>query len=79
MRSLHRSWKGRVIDGKLVPVRHTFTHRYRWYEQGEGENIRLNLEDTEGAFNHYPKSTEEAEQICQDFRDDKINARGKRK
>lgn len=74
MRTLVRSWKGKLTDGQVVPVRHSFTLRARWYE---GIDIRINLEDEEGSFNHYPKNEGEAEALWDNFKAGKISARGK--
>lgn len=76
MRALRRSWKGRRENGKVISVRHTFTLRSRWYDEGDGVNIRLCLEDEEGLHNHYPSTEQEGEAMWQAFKSGGINARG---
>ncbi len=55
-RGRHKEWK----NGRYQPK---WTCRIIWFEEGEGENIRLELEDYERKANVYPASKEAADQI----------------
>ncbi len=55
MRSRHKEWQnGR--GGK-------WSTRIIWFEEGDGENIRLELLDCEREQNLYPKTKDAADQI----------------
>lgn len=70
MRSLMREWKAvRNPDGTMQGVRHTWTHRARWYDSGSGgTNIRLQFEDDEGIHNHYPDTYDDALELWDRFK-----------
>jgi hypothetical protein len=64
-RSIYKSWKnGKDERGRYKP----FTRRIRWYQGAEENDIRLHLETEEYAFNVYPSSQTEAEQIFTRFK-----------
>jgi len=60
MRARHKEWK----NGKYPK----WTCRIIWFEEGDGENIRLHLEDSEMIKNVYPESKAEADAIWEMFR-----------
>ena len=69
-RHRHREWNNAKKNTGGFMRRHPqgWNSRYIWYEKGDGEDIRLSLEDCEGLRNVYPKSQEEAEHIAFQFR-----------
>ncbi len=62
MRSRHKEWQ----DGRGGK----WTCRIIWYEEGDGENIRLHLETPDGIQYLYPKTVDEAQGIWDKFKVD---------
>ena len=69
-RRRQREWNNakKNLDGSNRRNPQGWNSRIIWYEEGDGENIRLSLEDSACLRNVYPKSKEEAEHIAQMFR-----------
>jgi len=61
MRGRLKEWK----NGKYPK----WTCRIIWYEEGDGENIRLQLTDKEQEYNCYPKNSGEADIIWNTFKE----------
>ena len=69
-RSRHREWNNakKNLDGSNRRHPMSWNSRIVWYEEGDGENIRLTLEDSACLRNVFPKSKEEAEHIAFQFK-----------
>lgn len=66
MRGRLKEWSNRSRPGAGYV---TWTVRIIWFEEeGDGENIRLQLEDCERRVNYYPRSQVEADHVWQMFK-----------
>lgn len=60
MRAKHKWWKNGVYP--------KWTVRIIWYEEGDGENIRLAIEDCEKKVNLFPNTKAKADIIWDEFK-----------